>query len=320
MDYWYTIVSLACINVILAWSVYASFMTGTVSLGQAAFFGIGAFAGASMTAIYGWHIIPATLFGAGVGAAIGLVIAIPTLRLTGLYLTIATVAFVEVVRVVTHNMHYGREGTLAIQSSDAADVPWIGPDGPIGFRHITYLTDNGISPGEYAFALILVVIILGVLFFFLERSRFGYALRAVEADEIATQGIGLSHNLLKVIAFSAGAAIAAIGGSLYAHLLTFISGDDFGIPLTVMILAYVVIGGGQTFWGPLIGALLFTFLPEVVRFTKEYRLEIFGTAMLLAMLFRPQGLVTAALVKQITQKIFRRGSGHSDNHTATNSK
>ncbi len=299
MDYWFTIGSLTCINIILSWSVYASFMTGTVSLGQAAFFAIGAFASASLTAILGWHIVPATIVGALIGAAIGAAIAVPTLRLKGLYLTIATVAFVEVVRVVTHNMRYGHEGTLAIQGGGAAEIPWVGPNGPIGFRNISYLLDNHVTPGEYFAALVLIVIAFGLMFHFLERSRFGYALRAVEADELAAQGIGLSHNLLKVVAFAAGAAIAAVAGSFYAHLLTFISGDDFGIPLTVMMLAYVVIGGGQTFWGPLLGALLFTLLPEVARFTKEYRLEIFGIAMLLTMLYRPHGILTKKLVSRM---------------------
>lgn len=303
MDYWFTIGSLTCINVILAWSVYMSFMTGTVSLGQAAFFAIGAFASASLTAIFGWDIVPATIVGALTGAAIGVAIAVPTLRLKGLYLTIATVAFVEVVRVVTHNMQYGREGVLTIEGGGAAEIPWIGPNGPIGFRNITYLLDNHVTPGEYFAALVMIVISIGVMLHFLERSRFGYALRATEADELAAQSIGLSHNLLKVVAFAAGAAIAAVAGSLYAHLLTFISGNDFGIPLTVMMLAYVVIGGGQTFWGPLLGALLFTLLPEVARFTKEYRLEIFGTAMLLTMLYRPHGILTKKMVRKIEGRL-----------------
>ncbi|MGI9385339.1 MAG: branched-chain amino acid ABC transporter permease [Methyloligellaceae bacterium] len=309
MDYWYTIISLICINTVLAWSVYASFMTGTVSLGQAAFFAIGAFVSASLTAIYSWHILPATFVGALAGALVGIAIAIPTLRLRGLYLTIATVAFVEVVRVIFHNMKFGHEGTLAVEGSDARQLPWIGPDGPLGFRHISYLNDNHITPGEYAFWLVVIVVGFGIYFWFLERSRLGYALRAVEEDEIAAQGVGLSHNFLKVFAFTVGAAIAAVAGSLYAHLLTFITGNDFNIPLTVMALAYVVIGGGQTFWGPLLGALIFTLLPEVARFTKEFRLEIFGTAMLLTMVFRQHGLLTKALVRGFEARIagfFRR--------------
>ena len=136
MDYWFTIISLVCINTILAWSCYASYVTGTVSLGQAGLFAVGAFASASLTSIYGWHIFPATVVGAIAAAVVGLGIAIPMLRLRGLYLTIATVAFVEVVRVVFHNLKLGREGEFAVDASsaDAQQMPWIGPDGPLGFR------------------------------------------------------------------------------------------------------------------------------------------------------------------------------------------
>ena len=88
-------------------------------------------------------------------------------------------------------------------------------------------------------------------------------------------------------------------------LLTFITGNDFNIPLTVMMLAYVVIGGGQTFWGPVLGALIFTLLPEVARETKEFRLEIFGIAMLATMVFRQQGLITRDMVKRLESCIKR---------------
>lgn len=317
MDYWYTVISLMCINTILAWSVYSSFMTGTVSLGQAAFFAIGAYAAASLTAIFGWHIVPATMVGAVAAAIVGLAIALPTLRLRGLYLTIATVAFVEVVRVVFHNIKYGREGDFGIDTSsaDARQMPWIGPDGPLGFRHIIYLTENHITPGEYAMWLVLLVLAFGVYFWTLERSRLGFAMRAVEADEIAAQGVGLSHNFLKVLAFVIGAAIAGVAGSLYAHLLTFITGDDFNIPLTVMMLAYVVIGGGQTFWGPILGALIFTLLPEVARETKEFRLEIFGIAMLATMVFRQHGLITRDMVRKTEAYIHRIFTGQKQLET-----
>ena len=307
MEYWYTVISLMCINTILAWSVYSSFMIGTVSLGQAGFFAIGAYSAASLTAIYGWHIFPATLVGAVAAGMVGLAIAIPTLRLRGLYLTIATVAFVEVIRVVFHNVRYGREGDFGVEisSADARQMPWIGPDGPLGFRHIIYLTENHITAGQYAMWLVLLVIAFGIYFWTLEHSRIGYAMRAVEEDEVAAQSIGLSHNFLKVLAFTVGAAIAGVAGSLYAHLLTFITGNDFNIPLTVMMLAYVVIGGGQTFWGPVLGALIFTLLPEVARETKEFRLEIFGIAMLATMVFRQQGLITRDMVKRLESCIKR---------------
>ncbi len=299
MEYWSTIVAIAGINMILALSVYSSFMTGTVSLGQIAFFAIGGFSCASLTAILGWHILPALLVGAVAAAAGGALIAIPMLRLRrGFHLTIATVAVVEVVRVVFHNMQYGHEGEFVL-AEGAEMKPWIGPQGPLGFRHISYLTDNDITPLEFALWVSLAVVLICLYFHFLERSRLGYAMRAVEEDEVAARSIGLNHNQLKVLAFAIGAGIAGFGGGLYAHLLTFITGNDFGIAQTVIALAYVVIGGGQTFWGPALGALVFTFLPEILRFTKEFRVEIFGGLMLLTMIYRSEGIITRAMVERV---------------------
>lgn len=302
MEYWSTIVAIAGINMILALSVYSSIMTGTVSLGQIAFFAIGGFSSASLTAILGWHILPALLVGAVAAGAGGALIAIPMLRLRrGFHLTIATVAVVEVVRVIFHNMRYGREGEFVLgEVAEGAEMkPWIGPDGPLGFRHISYLTDNDIMPMEFALWVSLAVVLICLYFHFLERSRLGHAMRAVEEDEIAARSIGLKHNQLKVLAFANGAAIAGLGGGLYAHLLTFITGNDFGIAQTVIALAYAVIGGGQTFWGPALGALVFTFLPEILRFTKEFRVEIFGGLMLLTMIYRSEGIITRAMVERV---------------------
>ena len=160
MEYWSTIVAIAGINMILALSVYSSFMTGTVSLGQIAFFAIGGFSSASLTTILGWHILPALLVGAVVAAVGGALIAIPMLRLRrGFHLTIATVAVVEVVRVVFHNMQYGREGEFVL-AEGAEMKPWIGPQGPLGFRHISYLTDNDITPLEFALWVSLAVVLI----------------------------------------------------------------------------------------------------------------------------------------------------------------
>lgn len=298
MEYWSTIVAIAGINMILALSVYSSFMTGTVSLGQIAFFAIGGFSSASLTAILGWHILPALLVGAVAAAAGGALIAIPMLRLRGFHLTIATVAVVEVVRVVFHNMQYGREGEFVL-AEGAEMKPWIGPQGPLGFRHISYLTDNDITPLAFALWVSLAVALICLYFHFLERSRLGYAMRAIEEDEVAARSIGLKHNHLKVLAFTVGAAIAGFGGGLYAHLLTFITGNDFNIAQTVIALAYAVIGGGQTFWGPALGAFVFTFLPEILRFTKEFRVEIFGGLMLLTMIYRSEGIITKAMVERV---------------------
>ena len=137
-----------------------------------------------------------------------------------------------------------------------------------------------------------------VAFFIVERSRIARILRTIEEDEVVARSIGIPVARYKVAAFVCGGFIAGVSGALYAHLLTFISGNDFIIHLSTIALAYVVIGGGQTMWGPLIGATIFTLLPETLRPIRDFRLELFGLLIILVMLFRPSGMVSAAMVRR----------------------
>jgi branched-chain amino acid transport system permease protein len=299
--YWFTIAALTGINVILAYSVYASFMSGQVSIGQAAFFGVGAFVAASLTVLQGFHLAPAILAGGLAGAVLSLFVGIPTLRLKGYHFTIATVAFAEAVRVILHNLRYGRPRTTG-----AVGDQWLGPDGPVGFRHINYLNENGIFPGHYAAIVWCIVLLVMCAFFVIERSRVARVLRTIEEDEIVARSIGIPVATYKVAAFAWGGFLAGVAGGFYAHLLTFISGNDFIIHLSVIALAYVVIGGGQTMWGPLLGAAIFTILPETLRPIQEFRLELFGLLMLLVMLFRPSGMISAAMVRRISARLARK--------------
>lgn len=293
MGYWFTVATLTGINVILAYSVYASFMSGQVSIGQAAFFGTGAYVGASLTVLAGFHLATAVVVAGMAGAALSLVVGIPTLRLKGYHFTIATVAFAEATRVVLHNMKYGRPRT-----SGAVGDQWLGPDGPVGFRHINYLNDHAISSGQYALIVWALALLVIAGFYVVERSRVARILRTIEEDEVVARSIGVPVARYKVAAFACGGFLAGMAGALYAHLLTFISGNDFVIHLSTIALAFVVIGGGQTMWGPLIGATIFTILPEALRPIQEFRLELFGLLMLLVMLFRPAGMISADMVRR----------------------
>jgi branched-chain amino acid transport system permease protein len=292
--YWFTIATLAGVNVILAYSVYASFMTGQVSIGQAAFFGVGAYVGASLTVLFGFNLVPAVLIAGLSGALVSLFVGIPTLRLKGYHFTIATVAFAEAARVILHNLQYGRPRT-----GGAVGDQWLGPDGPVGFRHINYLNEHAISTGQYAVIVWAVVLAIIVVFFMVERSRVARILRTIEEDQIVAQSIGIPVSTYKVAAFACGGFLAGVAGAFYAHLLTFISGNDFVIHLSTIALAYVVIGGGQTMWGPLVGATIFTVLPETLRPVQEFRLELFGALIVLVMLFKPTGMISAAMVRRI---------------------
>jgi branched-chain amino acid transport system permease protein len=298
MDYWYTVASLAGINVILAYSVYASFMTGQVSLGQVAFFGVGAYVAASATSLLGLNLFAAVLLGGVAGGLLSLVVGIPTLRLKGYHFTIAMVAFAEATRVALHNVKFGRT-----KEDGGVGDRWLGPDGPVGFRHINYLNENNISTGEFAFIAWAIVVVLVGFFIILERSRLATLMRTIAEDEVVARAIGVPAATVKVAAFLVGGILAGIAGGLYAHLLTFISGNDFVIHLSTIALAFVVIGGGQTLWGPLFGAFVFTLLPEVMRPVQSIRIELFGLLILLTMLFRPTGAISARLVRRVTARL-----------------
>lgn len=310
MSYWYTVLALAGINVMLAYSVYASFMSGQVSIGQIAFFGIGAYVGASLTVLGGTDLMSAMIVAGAAAAVLSLGVGIPALRLKGYHFTIATVAFAEAVRVLLHNVRYGRP----IGSSMAGDQ-WLGPDGPTGFRHISYLKDKDIGSGEFAILVWAVVLVVIALFLVIERSRIARILRTIEEDEVVARAIGIPVARYKVAAFAFGGLLAGMAGALYAHLLTFISGNDFVIHSSTIALAFVVIGGGQTLWGPLIGAAIFTVLPETLRPLKDFRIEMFGLLIILVMLFRPSGIVSAAMVRRWSARLRRltgRGTAEGD--------
>lgn len=303
MSYWFTVYTLAGVNVILAYSVYASYMTGQVSIGQAAFFGIGAYVAGMLTVLAGFDLFSAVVIGGLVAAAASLIVGVPTLRLKGYHFTIATVAFAEAVRVVLHNLRYGRAKT-----DSAAGDQWLGPDGAVGFRHISYLNDHNVGAGEYALMVWTVALACVGVFWLLERSRVGLVMRTIEEDEVVAKAIGIHVPTVKVSAFAFGGFLAGVAGGLYAHLLTFVSGNDFIIHLSIFALAYVVIGGAQTRWGPLLGATIFTILPETLRIFQEFRVEMFGLLILLVMLFKPAGLVSQAWVRSLARRLKRTQS------------
>jgi branched-chain amino acid transport system permease protein len=298
MAYWFTIATLSGINVILAYSVYASFMSGQVSIGQAAYFGVGAYVAASLTVLAGFDLASAVIVAGLAGALLSFLVGIPSLRLKGYHFTIATVAFAEAVRVVLYNMRYGRPRT-----TEAVGDQWLGPDGPVGFRNINYINEHAIMTGQYALIVWCIVALVVAVFFVIERSRIARILRTIEEDEMVAYAIGIPVAHYKVAAFACGGFLAGVAGAFYAHLLTFITGNDFAINLSTIALAYVVIGGGQTMWGPLIGASIFTVLPETLRPVQEFRLELFGLLILLVMRFRPAGIISAALVHRCSTAV-----------------
>lgn len=277
---------LSGLNILLALSVYVTYMAGQFSLAQVGFWAIGAYVTGLLTAFYGVPLPPALMVSAILCAVMALIVGWPCLRIRGIYLALATLAFVEVVRVFLHNL------VLQVEVNGVT----LGPGGALGFRGIPVLTA---WPEILAAVLATIAVVAWV-----ERSRIGLSAQAIRHDETAAAAAGVNIVAIKVGMFMLGAAIAAAGGGLYATYLSFVSSDSFGFHLALISVFFVAVGGSNRFAGPVLGAVLLTFLPEVLRFAGQYRMVLYGVIVLALMLAFPRGLTVA--IKTGVARITRR--------------
>ncbi|MFS8664890.1 MAG: branched-chain amino acid ABC transporter permease [Limnochordales bacterium] len=295
------LVMLIAINGLLGLSVWVPLSAGQLSLGGAGFMSVGAYTAALLTLQAGWSMPAAILAGAAFAAALALLLGYPTLRLQGVYLAIATLAFGEMVRILALNLRItnGALGLAGIPQM-VDEVSWYLWD------HTSLGSGQGPLDPHTAGSLI----ILGVLYVLLAAavyallrqagSRVGRALRAIQADELAARAMGIDTRYYKLLVFTQSGFLAGLAGGLYAHLYYFIGPGDFGFTRAIEMLLYVVLGGMQTLWGTLVGASALTLLPEVLRFSASYRLMIYGGVLVALMIFRPEGLISAALVDALS--------------------
>ena len=264
------VVALMGVNILMALSVYAILTTDQVSLGNAGFMAIGAYTSAYLTVKTGLAIFPAIVIGALVAGVMGLLVGIPVLRLSGLYIVMATFAFGEVVR--TFFLNFEPTG------------------GAYGFR----------GPIGTTLPLIYGWVLACILFFgLLSHSRLGRSLAAVRDDPEVASSIGLNVKLLKLGAFWLGAFIAGAAGGLYAHYMFYIESNSFHILVSTMAILYVILGGMYTFWGAVVGAIIFSILPETLRFMQDWRLSLYGAVLVLMLIFRPSGIITPLMVRRV---------------------
>ena len=289
MEYFYSLITQAGIHILLGLSVYTVALTGQVSFGQQGFYAIGAYVSAIATTLWGIALLPALLLGMSVSAIFGVLVGFPALRVRGLYLAIATFAFGEIVRNGLNSLYFTR-------TVGGAEV---GPVGPEGFRHIAYFNENGWTTVDVTILVVVIVAIVLLFYAVLERSRLGATMRAVGADELAAATAGIPVVWIKVGAFAIGAAAAGLGGGLYAHYTTFISPLAFGLPIAIVAVAYVLVGGLGSWLGPVVGVLFFLALTEGFRFLGEYRMMIYGLVVVIAMNIRPHGLVDAKMLRHL---------------------
>ena len=277
----------------VALSAYVLLLCGEVSFGQQAFFAMGAYAAGMATAMLGWPLAPALCLGALVGGGAALAVVSATLRLTGFYFAMATLAFAEMMRIAFELFVWQVEtgGRL------------VGPNGTEGFGDIRYLFQNGITPLQYMSAIYLLLALVLAAFFALERTRFGRALRQAGADPLLAELQGVSVVRVRLLAAAASGALAALGGGLYAHLLTYVEPGNFNIMLGVHSLAYGLIGGLGTALGPVIGVLIDIGVLESSRLFAGYRMIVFGGLVAILLIVRPRGLFDERAVHWIALRV-----------------
>jgi branched-chain amino acid transport system permease protein len=247
---------------------------GQISLGHAAFFGIGAYSSGILTTKYLFHPATAFMIGIFLSALIAFLVGKPTLRLKGHYMAVATLGFGEILFIVFNELSFLT-------------------DGPSGLSGIPPLTIFG-QPLEGAAYLYLVwgfVILLLLFSLNVINSRVGRALRAVHGSELAATAMGVDASRFKVQVFVLSAIYASIAGSLYAHFISFISPSSFSVMFSILLLMMVVVGGAGTIWGAVLGTLILTLLPEYLRGLEDFEVLVYGAILMVVLLFMPEGIL-----------------------------
>jgi branched-chain amino acid transport system permease protein len=305
---WVRITNLAILFALLALglNIVVGF-AGLLDLGYIAFYGVGAYCYALLASPHFglhlpfWVILP---IGAAIACLFGVLLGAPTLKLRGDYLAIVTLGFGEIIRILLNNLASpinitnGPQGITLIDPFRIAGFDFSKPERWFG------LMVSG--PIKYYYLLLVVLIVVMVVNVRLQDSRIGRAWVAIREDETAAQAMGINTRNVKLLAFAMGASFGGIAGGMFAAMQSFISPESFVLVESIMVLAMVVLGGMGNIWGVVLGAVLLSFVPELLRYTVEpmqkavfgrtlvdpevIRMLLFGLALVLMMLYRPAGL------------------------------
>ena len=295
-DYLVSILANMGMITFVALSAYLLLILGQISFGQQAFFAIGAYVAGLCTVVWQLPLLFAVPVAAAAAAIAGGLLGLPTLRLKGLYFAISTLAFGEMTRLLLNIFRYRRE----------VDGEMVGPDGAEGFRDIRYVFENDISQTEYVLLIYVILLLVLAGFFILERARLGSVFRMIGEDELAASAQGINVAGFKLLAVVTASAIAGVGGALYAHFTTYLEPSNFGVMLGVHSLAYGLIGGLGTAFGPLLGVGIDIGLLESLRGLSQYRMIIFGGLVAVLLIFRHRGLLDEQLVHRFFPPKHRR--------------
>ncbi len=276
------------INILLAWSVYIILLSGSLSFANGGFMALGAYGSGVLTVKFGVPLVPALLV-AGVGAGLfGALVGYPALRTRGVYLIMVTVGITFCVQVTIENIRY---------------VGGVG-----GLRGLF---------GTTIWHVYAMVALVGLGLWWLSRSHLQRMLDAVRADEQVARALGINAVYLKVLAFGSGAFVASMAGGMYGHYMAFASPEHFNIFVSIFVVLYVVLGGVNNLWGPVVGATLMTLTPELIRGLAQWRPLVFGVVIILLLLVRPDGLLSfrTVTIRRATgalARVWRRWIGADD--------
>ncbi len=313
---WVRILNFAMIYVMLALglNIVVGF-AGLLDLGYIAFYAVGAYMYALLASPHFnihlpfWVILP---LGSGLACIFGILLGAPTLKLRGDYLAIVTLGFGEIIRIFLNNLNAPIDVTSGPQGINLIDPFRIG-----SFSFAKAETLAGIpfsGPQKYYYVLLLLTIAVIVINLRLQNSRLGRAWEAIREDEVAAKAMGINTRNVKLLAFAMGASFGGIAGGIFSATQEFVSPESFGLLESIIVLAMVVLGGMGNIPGVILGAVLLTLLPEVLRSTMEplqnalfgrvlldaetVRLLVFGIALVAIMLYRPAGLWPSAVRKR----------------------
>jgi len=288
---------------------------GLLDLGYIAFYAVGAYAYALLASPHFglhlpfWVILP---IGGLVACLFGVLLGTPTLKLRGDYLAIVTLGFGEIVRIFLNNLSRPVNITNGPQGISRIDPFKLGS---FNFSHKETIFGLVFSPPINYYYILLALLLLAILINLrLQHSRIGRAWEAIREDEIAARAMGINTTHIKLLAFAMGASFGGIAGGMFAAIQEFISPESFVLVESVMVLSMVVLGGMGNVWGVVLGAVLLSFVPEVLRYTvaplqrslfgrtivepEVIRMLLFGLALVGMMLYRPAGLLPSAVRKR----------------------
>jgi branched-chain amino acid transport system permease protein len=315
-QFWVRITNIAILYCFLALglNIVVGF-AGLLDLGYIAFYAVGAYVYALLASPHFnlhlpfWIILP---IGAALACLFGVLLGAPTLKLRGDYLAIVTLGFGEIIRVFMNNLSQpvnitnGAQGVVGIDPFSLGRIRFDQPEKLLG------LDVSG--PVKYYYLLLAILLVVIVINMRLQDSRIGRAWEAIREDEVAARAMGINTRNMKLLAFAMGASFGGIAGGMFSAIQGFISPESFVLVESIMVLSMVVLGGMGNVFGVILGAVLLSFVPEILRATvspvqealfgrmliepEVIRMLLFGFALVLMMLFRPAGILPSALRKR----------------------